>query len=846
MLFSGEKKMPIRINIFKVVNFYIKERLKHPFSFKKRLFEFSEPNVVYGLSDHPLDQHGEAIQDPYTFLKKFFGKKAYCIRETVYRGRMQNTFNFNCSGYNIFVNRLMPKELEDQYPLPKLGRKAKRLTLRIQFLTPKIYRVICVLGEEVPEHNTEMLEKNIENTSNIVEFEETPNHYFLKTAYITLKIYRNNFKIKVLDKEGKLVTESSGRTKNDFVLATDSYPLGFVKVKKKNKWYGVESFVLYPGEAVYGLGEQFSSLNKVGQTISLWNYEGVGNSTGRVYKNIPFFMSTRGYGVFVNESKPITFWVGTKELSKNQMAIEGKLIDYFFFYGPSFKEILYDYTDLTGRSPVPPKWSFGAWIGKLSKFTQLQVMADAKRFREEKFPMDVIHIDTDWFTNDWECDWKFSPVKFPNPRKMFDELKEMGFRVSLWQTPYIMKRVELYKEAKKLGFAAKNHGAFMFLFNPAIAIDFSNLEAVKWYQEKLRNLFELGASAIKTDFGEQIEPHQEFLRYNGKEMHNLFPVLYQKAAFEVTKEFYGKGIIWARSAYIESQRYPVHWSGDSSSRFEELINVLRGGLSLGLCGFTYWSHDVGGFIFSPTDKLYTRWTQLSVFNSHIRFHGCDPKFREPWNYNEEAQRITREFLNLRYRLIPYIYTEAHICSEDGTPMMAPLFLEFQGDYNTYHIEDEFMFGRNLLVAPILTKEDGRRIYLPEGDWYDFWTFERIEGPCWINIECPIEKTPVFLRGGTILPLGPIMQHTDEKPLDSLDILILPGSETYITYKIIDDNQEIEIEAEFIDSNVEIKVPDIIKNVRVEIPSVFDIQDILLNGKILTKLTEGNKITSKNP
>ncbi len=833
--------MPFTIKPLKLIIVSIKEHIKHPFSYRKRLFELSEPNIIYGLTDHPLDIYGDPLLSVHDAIKKIFSKKAIVIRELNFKEREGNSFYFKCNAYNIFLFRPIPKEMEDFVPLPKLGRKPKEITLKISFLTPSNYRVLCVLGKTIPEHKTEMVIKDVTESNFKVEFRDENQIISLKTSELSLAIDKTDFKIEVFDINNHLITESSGRSKNDFASALDSFPLGFIKIKKNKKMYGTETFVLFPGEAIFGLGEHYSTLNKRGQTVHLWNFEGCGNSSNRAYKNIPFFLSTRGYGVYVNESKPITFWVGSRELCKNMFAVEGDLIDYYFFYGPDFKKILYNYTELTGKAPVPPKWSFGAWMSRISYHTQEEVLEVAARLRKDKYPFDVLHIDTDWFEKDWFCDWKFDKKKFPDPKEMCAKLKGMGFKLSLWQTPCIMDGVKEYKEAKKLKIAAKNQGPFVFLFNPSVAIDFSNPEAVVWYQNKLRNLFEIGASVIKTDFGEQVQLHQKFLKCNGREMHNLFPLLYQKAAFEVTKEFFGKGIIWARSAYAGSQRFPVHWSGDSSSQFEEMLNVLRGGLSLGLSGFTYWSQDVGGFIFSPSDKLYIRWTQFSIFNSHIRYHGNPPRHREPWNYNEDVQNITRDFLNLRYQLIPYIYTEAHYCSENGLPMLAPLVLEFQDDRNTFNIEDEFMFGRSLLIAPILTKEDERVVYLPKGSWFDFWTLEKHEGPCWLKVQSSLDKIPVFIREGAIVPLGPVMQYVDERKLDEIIIVIIPTKELKInSYRIVDDTEIIEVKPTISDRVLIITTSIPLKNISVEIPGACEIKEIKINNQLLPIKQESNK------
>ncbi|MCK4514263.1 MAG: alpha-xylosidase, partial [Spirochaetaceae bacterium] len=300
---------------------------------------------------------------------------------------------------------------------------------------------------------------------------------------------------------------------------------------------------------------------------------------------------------------------------------------------------------------------------------------------------------------------------------------------------------------------------FVFLFfGPTHAIDFSKKEGVAWYKEKLKGLFELGASVMKVDFGEQIQPHQEFSKYSGREMHNLYPLLYNKAAFEATEEHLGKGnaVIWARSAYAGSQRYPVHWSGDNSSNFPNMLTSLRAGLSLGLCGFTFWSQDTGGFVGIPDDKLYIRWTALSIFQSHMRFHGCEPRFREPWNFSTETQDIVRKFLELRYRLIPYIFSESIQAAREGLPLMRSFFLEFPDDPNTLNIEDQFCSGTKLLVAPILTEADRRRLYLPEGVWYNFWERKAIQGPKWIHEESALDEIPLYVKAGCFLPMGEVL------------------------------------------------------------------------------------------
>jgi len=803
----------------------IRNLLRYPLNLFRKIYWADEPSSFFGLTDHPLDRWGGPIVDIFTAIRKFTCRRATSILQVEFKDREDNSFFFKAKGYNVYLIRDMRAEAGGHRYLTK-GKRYKACLLCIDILQPKVYRLRLVKGDKVPEHRTEMIYEDI-RTETDVDFTEEEAFYRIRTGDMSLHIYRDEFRIEVRDGDGSLITETGSKTKDEFPHQMDAWPLGFIYDKGSGRTYGVDSFVLYPGEAVYGFGEKFSALNKVGQNIGVWTCEGLGNTTWRAYKHVPFFLSTRGYGVFVNESKPVNFWVGTREICRNIMAVESDLLDYYFFCGEP-KEVLDKYTDLTGKPPVPPKWSFGTWLSRCSSISQDEVIGVAQKLREMEFPSDVIHIDVGWFTEDWRCDWRFDRNKFPDPAAMFSQLRAMGFRACLWQIPYIIDDMEIMEEAREKGALAANNGPFFFLTYPAHAIDLSKPEAVEWYQGKLRSLFELGASAIKVDFGEGIERHQVFEGYSGSEMHNLYPLLYNRAVFEATRDYFGDAVIWARSAYAGSQRYPVHWSGDSSCNFENMLCTLRGGLSLGMCGFTFWAQDCGGFIGVPSDKLYTRWTQFSIFNSHIRFHGLGPRYREPWRFEPRTQDIVREMLNLRYRLIPYIYSEAHYMAAHGLPLLCPLVLEFWEDPTVYNIEDSYLFGRNLLVAPILTEEDERNIYIPHGTWYDFWTDESQEGPCWIKYRCPLERVPLFVREGTVLPLAALTQHTGDIELDEeVTLKVYPDAKGRADYVLTDDEHEYEVKAVVEDGILNVSAPSRWRKVKVEFPQISGVEDFRL-------------------
>ncbi|MBC7252828.1 MAG: glycoside hydrolase family 31 protein [Actinobacteria bacterium] len=802
--------------------------IRYPLSLRKKVFWSGEPQCWFGLTDHPLDRDGGPISDPFTTLRKLFARKASCVLRVSLRERRGNSFFFHAQAYNVYLLRGV--NLSAGAHRYRVGRwtPCRECTLRLDFLRPGAYRLRLARGGSVPEHDTEMVVGDI-STDTTVLFQEMEDRYRLTTDVLRLDILKTDFRMEIRRPDGRLITETGGKTKSEWALAMDSWPLGFLQDRRTGRTYGVESFLLQPGECVYGFGEKFSSLDKVGQNIGLWNCEGIGNTTWRAYKHVPFFLSTSGYGVFVNESKPVHFWVGTRETCKNVMAVEGDLVDYYFFAG-SPKEILDAYTELTGKPPVPPKWSFGAWMSRVSYRSREEVLETASRLRSMRFPCDVLNIDVGWFDQEWKCDWKFSRERFPDPAAMFAELEKMHFKVCLWQAPYVVDDMEISREAREAGALAENHGPFFFTIYPAHAIDFSRPEGVRWYKEQLRPLLEMGAAAIKVDFGEGIERHMSFARFSGAEMHNLYPLLYHRAAFEITEEVRGKGegIVWARSAYAGGQRYPVHWSGDNSSTYQDLLCSLRGGLSLGLCGFTFWAQDCGGFTGTPDDKLYVRFTQLCVFNSHIRYHGGGPRFREPWNYQPWAQELVRKFLELRYRLIPYIYSEARHFARHGWPLLCPLVLEFPEDPNAYHIDHQFLFGRNLLVAPILTPEDRRLVYLPEGGWYDFWSGELHRGPRWLDYPCPIERIPLFLREGAVLPLGPAMQYVGEKdPLAELTLVVCPGPDGSASYDLEDEGATYQLRASMVEGRPVVEVSPDVRKVMVVGPGISSTGESLL-------------------
>ncbi len=526
-------------------------------------------------------------------------------------------------------------------------------------------------------------------------------------------------------------------------------------------------------ESFAGTGERFLELDLAGRTLDLVNQDALGTNTPRAYKNVPFYLSSAGYGLFVHSSVRMT--ASLKGVSSRAVvwALEDDEVDLFVMAGGEPERILFRYRTLTGFPPQVPLWSYGTWMSRMTYFSADEIKAIASRLRGEQYPCDVIHIDTGWFAKDWVCEWRFSEERFPDPAGFMAELRDGGFRVSLWQNPNIGAGNRLLDDAVARGFIPRppaRAGASGSDFAAAELtgqIDFTNPEAVSWYRGMLRDLFDQGAAAIKTDFGEEIRTDVEYHGMEAARLQNLYGLLYQRAAWEQTRESTGEPIVWARAGWAGCQRYPVHWGGDAEATWDGLAGSLRGGLHLGLSGFGYWSHDVPGFHGTPDfmntrpdPELYVRWTQFGVLSSHLRYHGTYP--REPWHYDEVSATV-REWLKLRYALVPYLLREAEAMGETGMPLLRALLLHHPDDPRSWSTDDEYFLGSDLLVAPIMGPGGSREVYLPAGRWVDFFSGEVFEGPVRLRDRSwPLEHLPLYARAGARIPVYPQeVQCTDE-------------------------------------------------------------------------------------
>ncbi len=565
----------------------------------------------------------------------------------------------------------------------------------------------------------------------------------------------------------------------------DALPLGFCSVccndtATKNERATI-SFKCDAEEHFVGTGERFRKMDLSGQTFQLKNQDGQGVNNRRCYKNIPFYLSSRMYGVFFHTSDYCKLSLADHSSRSVQFLCDHATLDVFLIGGQTPEEILKGYRMLTGFPAMPPLWSFGIWMSRMTYFSADEVEDICNRLRQEHYPCDVIHLDTGWFRTDWLCEWRFNPERFPDPKGFISRLKENGFKVSLWQLPYIAQGAEQLEEAKKNHYISQptkeeetsTGGASNFsALDYAGTIDFTYPKATDWYKYSLlKPLLDMGVKCIKTDFGENIHMDHQYHSSSPERLNNIYALLYQKAAYEVTREVAGDGIIWARAGWAGCQRYPLHWGGDSESSWAGMAGSLKGGLHLGLSGFAFWSHDVPGFHSTPDfmnspldEQVYVRWTQFGVFTSHMRYHGTCK--REPWYYPTIAP-IVKRWWKLRYRLIPYIIEQSELACRSGLPIVQALLIHHPNDRQVWHIDDEYYFGNEFLVCPVMNAENRRDIYLPEGQWVHFLTGERLEGGRWYdNVEVPLDGMPVFVRPDARIKMYPHdVDSTDDMDLE---------------------------------------------------------------------------------
>jgi alpha-D-xyloside xylohydrolase len=580
-----------------------------------------------------------------------------------------------------------------------------------------------------------------------VQIEVNADHASLTSGRLTVRVpRRDDWRVEFLA-DGHLLTQSGFRG------------LGSVEVDGEGHFMH-EQLQLGVGECVYGLGERFTAFVKNGQAVDIWNRDG-GTASEQAYKNVPFYLTNRGYGVFVNDPGPVSFEVASEKVARVQFSVPGQALDYFVIYGPTPKEVLEKYTALTGRPALPPAWSFGLWLSTsfTTTYDEATVTSFIQGMADRDLPLHVFHFDCFWMREFHWSNLAWDTAAFPDPAGMLQRLKARGLRICLWINPYIAQRSALFAEGMQNGYLLKRADGTVWqtdLWQAGMGlVDFTNPAARDWFTGKLRVLLDQGVDTFKTDFGERIPT--DVVYHDGSDpvrMHNFYTYLYNRTVFDLLREVRGEGeaVVFARSATVGGQQFPVHWGGDCESTFAAMAETLRGGLSLGLCGFGFWSHDIGGFEGTPPAAVYKRWLPFGLLSSHSRLHGSQ-SYRVPWLFDDEAVAVLRRFTELKCRLMPYLYAQAVESARRGVPVLRAMLLEFPDDPGCDYLDRQYMLGESLLVAPVFSAEGEVTYYVPAGRWTSLLTGAALTGPGWVRETHDFASLPVLVRPNTVLTLG---------------------------------------------------------------------------------------------
>jgi alpha-glucosidase len=665
--------------------------------------------------------------------------------------------------------------------------------VKFEFCSPEIFRLRASWNGKFEANEQYMVSQYNWSLVN-AKVEDKSTYFLLTTAKLMIKLYKNSFKVDVFDAQGKLLSsDQTGMQKQGNAVAVNK------KLAADEHFFGF-------GERMDFMDRRSKKLNlNVGRGKGLPHAIGAYNILEANYCPVPFFMSTKGYGIFLHNSFATEWDMGAEKNDQYSFKAADGELDYYFIYGPNFRNILNNYTAITGKSPMLPQFALGLHAGTYSGGTwghekessDHYVVELAKKYRELGIPVDLLWLDSTWrlfgknggkgaTTFEWR-------ETFKNPKTMFDSLYAMNYKmVGLHIRPRFdnAKKLNLLDQARAKGYTYPENG------KPGEFVNFFDSAAVKWWwQNGVIKVVDLGAKFLKTDEGSAfgaLANESEKVGPTGKEaqkLHNVFPIAYAKAPFQEFEKLNGfRGLNQTREGYSGIQRYPYIFAGDWPSEWQYFAPVIKAGLNVGLSGVGTWAHCMGGFEHQADPELYIRWVQFGMFSPVALVFGMDhPGYKEPWKYGDDALRNFKNYDLLRYRLFPYIYTSMHQQYQTGVPIMRALVLENQDDENVYEIADQYMFGDNMLIAPVTTKGAiTRSIYLPKGTWFNYWTNQKYEGKAYHHVVAPLDTLPIFVKGGSIIPMQPEMRYTGEKPVDVITLDIFPdGDSSYDLYE--DDN-----------------------------------------------------------
>ena len=638
-------------------------------------------------------------------------------------------------------------------------------TLDVTFTAPRENIIRVTVTHFVGKRDNAPHFETYEEPVNAV-IEENDETVSFTSGKLTARVQKGeNWRVDYVAEDGRVLTSSAFRG------------MGRALDKDTGKTYMSDSLMLDVGECVYGLGERFAAYVKNGQSIDMWNADG-GTASEQTYKNIPFYMTNRGYGVFVEDTSDVSFEVASEKVERVQFSAEGETIVYDVIYGGTPKAVLDGYTALTGRPALMPAWSFGLWLSTsfTTNYDEKTATSFIQGMADRDIPLSVFHFDCFWMKGFNWCDFTWDEETFPDPVGMLKRYHDRGLHLCCWINPYIGQASPLFREGMEHGYLLKKTNGDVWqtdLWQAGMGIlDVTNPDARAWYCDHLRKILRMGVDCLKTDFGERI-PVRDIAYYDGKDplhMHNYYTFLYNKMVFDLLKEERGEGeaILFARSATAGSQQFPVHWGGDNSASYVSMAETLRAGLSMSHSGFGFWSHDISGFEQTAPADVYKRWAAFGLLSSHSRLHGSS-SYRVPWLFDEESCDVVRKFTRLKCRLMPYLYGAAVEAHEHGTPMMRPMMLEFPDDPACDTLDRQYMMGESLLVAPVFHADSHVDYYLPDGLWTSLLDGRKVQGGHWQKETHDFLSLPLMVRPGTLLPMG---KHDDRPDYDYTDGLEL--------------------------------------------------------------------------
>lgn len=654
---------------------------------------------------------------------------------------------------------------------------------------------------------------------------DSAKHIFAETADFAPEVSIQENEKEIVFQTGTLravVSKEPGRWEiayydgDRYLTRTGYRNMACMSDQDSGKQYMVEQLGLEPGEYVYGLGERFTPFVKNGQSVEIWNEDG-GTASEQTYKNIPFYLTNRGYGVLVDSMGGVDFEIASEKVEQVQFSVEGERIGYYLIAGGSPKGTVERLTALSGRPALPPAWSFGLWLTTsfTTNYDEETTGSFIQGMEDREIPLHVFHFDCYWMRAYHWCDFVWDPETFPDPKGMIQRYHDRGLKICVWINPYIAQRSHLFAEGRDAGYLVKKSDGSVWqtdLWQPGMAlVDFTNPDAAAWYQDRLKSLLDIGVDCFKTDFGERV-PVRGICWHDGsaaEDMHNYYTFLYNRTVFELLERERGKGdaVVFARSAVAGGQQFPVHWGGDCSATYSSMAETLRGGLSLACCGFAFWSHDISGFEQTATADIYKRWCQFGLLSSHSRLHGSS-SYRVPWLFDEEACEVLKAMVELKCRLMPYLYRLAVEAHEKGLPLMRPMFFEFPDDRSCLPLDMQYMLGESLLAAPVFEESGETEYYVPEGRWYNLLTGEIVTGPGWKRGRFDYFGMPLLAAPNTVLPMGACASQPEYEYAEDVTLLVTEFADGARTRTFIPDtagNRVMEIEAARTGSRITVTV-----------------------------------------